>query len=72
MDQIPNNIHYVHNSCFICEICHRNLSNCVYYSPNTHDEDAQKFTIQCKKCHEASTSICSVCFTYISSIDNSS
>jgi hypothetical protein len=53
---------FIHNSCFVCEICHQNLSNSVYYSPNTHDEDDRNLRFQCKKCHETSPNICSVCF----------
>jgi len=65
MDKTINDIHYIHNSCFVCEICHQNLSNSVYYSPNTHDEDVQNLRFQCKKCHEISASICSVSFICI-------
>ncbi|CAF4605724.1 unnamed protein product, partial [Rotaria sp. Silwood1] len=45
-DKISNNIHYIHNSCFVCGICHQNLSNTMYYSPNTHDEDFQSLVFQ--------------------------
>ncbi|CAF0854704.1 unnamed protein product [Rotaria sordida] len=61
-DKILNNIHYIHNSCFVCNICHQNLSNSIYYSPNSHDEDIQHLIFQCQKCHESSSTICSICF----------
>ncbi|CAF4185291.1 unnamed protein product [Rotaria sp. Silwood2] len=59
-DKISNNIHYIHNSCFVCGICHQNLSNSTYYLPNTHDEDVESLVFKCKKCHESSTTICSL------------
>ncbi|CAF3569451.1 unnamed protein product [Adineta steineri] len=57
-----NEIHYIHNSCFFCEICHRNLSNSIYYSPNRHDENFQELKFQCKSCHDLLSTICSICF----------
>ena len=51
--------HYLHNSCFVCEICHENLSNSIYYSPKD-PLDLQKLTFQCQTCHQTSSTICSV------------
>ncbi|CAF1215978.1 unnamed protein product [Adineta ricciae] len=66
MDKIEeksiNTILYIHNSCFVCEICHRNLSNSVYYLPNSVDEDCQQMKFQCEKCHQTSATLCSMCF----------
>jgi len=53
-------IQYIHNSCFVCEICYQNLSNSIYYTPNSHDEDVKNLRFQCKKCHEIASTICSV------------
>ncbi|UJR30187.1 hypothetical protein I4U23_017726 [Adineta vaga] len=61
-DISSNTILYIHNSCFVCEICHRNLSNEVYYSPNTFDEDVQQMKFQCETCHQRSAMLCSMCF----------
>jgi hypothetical protein len=60
MSNNNNNIHYIHNSCFVCEICHQNLSNSIYYSPNNYDENEKYLGFQCEKCHLTSASICSV------------
>ncbi|CAF1014002.1 unnamed protein product [Rotaria magnacalcarata] len=61
-DKISSKIHYIHNSCFVCGVCHQNLSDSTYFTPNTHDDDIQNLVFQCEKCHETSATICSICF----------
>jgi LIM domain len=49
--------YYLHSSCFVCEICHVNLSNSIYYAPK---DPLDQLTFQCPTCHQTSSTICSV------------